>query len=88
MEINIRDEQKIVEIWLSKAEWGDPSLSNTLRKICVEYGPRKYTVAVFKSGEEDLCDLTSGLLLSNRRKLAEREVESKRIEGPSMAIGM
>ncbi len=88
MEINIRDDQKIIEIWLSKAEWGDPSLSNTLRKLCVEYGPRKYTVAVFKSGEEDLCDLTSGLLLSNRRKLAERETESERMAGASMTVGM
>ena len=73
---------------MNRAERDDPGLSNTLRKLCVEYAPRKYTVAVFKSGEEDLCDLTSGLLLSNRHKLAEREVESKRIEGPSMAMGM
>ena len=88
MEINIRDDQKIIEIWLSKAERDGPSLSNTLRKLCVEYGPRKYTVAVFKSGEEDLCDLTSGLLLSNRRKLAERETESERMAGASMTMGM
>ena len=88
MEINIRDDQKIVEIWLSKAERSDPGLSDTLRKLCVEYGPRKYTVVVFKSGEEDLCDLTSGLLLTNRRKLAEREMESERMAGPSMTMGM
>ena len=88
MEINIRDEQKIVEIWLSRAERDDPGLSDTLRKISAEYGPRKYTVAVFKSGEEDLFELTSGLLLSNRRKLAERETESERMAGPSMTMGM
>ena len=87
MEINIRDDQKIIEIWLSKAERDDPGLSNTLRKLCVEYGPRKYTVAVFKSGEEDLCDLTSGLLLTNRRKLAEVETAQERPVGPSMTMG-
>ena len=86
MEINIRDEQKIVEIWLNRAERDDTNLSDTLRKICTEYKPRNYTVAVFRSGEEDLCDLTSGLLLTNRRKLAEREVEGEQATGPSMTM--
>lgn len=88
MKIDIRDEQKIVEIWLSKAEQGDPGLSDTLRKICAEYGPRKYTVAVFKSGEGDLLDLTSDLLLYNRRKLAEREMKEERCTGPVMTMGI
>ena len=88
MKIDIRDEQKIVEIWLSKAEQGDPRPSDTLRKICAEYGPRKYTVAVFKSGEEDLLDLTSDLLLYNRRKLAEQEMKEERCTGPVMTMGI
>ena len=54
MEIDIRENQKIVGNWLSKAERDDPELRDTLRNICAEYGPRKYTVAVFKSGEDDL----------------------------------
>lgn len=88
MKINIRDEQKVVDIWLSKAEQSDPSQSDTLRKICAEYGPRKYTVAVFKSGEDDLLDLTSDLLLCNRRKLAEREMREERCTGPDMTMGI
>ena len=88
MKINIRDEQKVVDIWLSKAEQSDPSQSDTLRKICAEYGPRKYTVAVFKSGEDDLLDLTSDLLLCNRRKLAEREMREVRCTGPDMTMGI
>ena len=88
MEIDIRENQKIVGNWLSKAERDNPELRDTLRKICAEYGPRKYTVAVFKSGEDDLFELTSDLLLTHRRKLAERETESKRMAGPSMTMGM
>ena len=88
MEIDIRENQKIVGNWLSKAERDDPELRDTLRNICAEYGPRKYTVAVFNSGEEDLCDLTSGLLLTNRRKLAEREAVSERLAAPSMTMEM
>ena len=99
MEIDIRDEQKIVTIWLSKAERNDPGVSDTLRKICAEYNPRSYTVAVFKSGEDDLFELTSDLLMTNRRKLAEQETEreaerkteqevvQERAVGPSMTMG-
>ena len=88
MEIDIRENQKIVGIWLSKGERDGPELRDTLRNICAEYGLRKYTVAVFKSGEEDLCDLTSGLLITNRRKLAERQAASERMAAPSMTMGM
>ena len=88
MEINIRDEQKIVEIWLNRAERDDPGLAEPLRRIYAEYKPRNYTVAVFKSGEDDLFELTSGLLTTNQRKLAERETESEHMAGPSMTMGM
>lgn len=88
MEIKIREDKKIIEIWSSRAERDDPEVSDTLRKICAEYGTRKYTVAVFKSGEDNLIELTSSLLLSNRHKLAERETESERMAGPSMRMGM
>ncbi len=88
MEIDIRDEQKIVEVWLSKAERDDPGLAESLRQIYAAYRQRNYTVAVFKSGEGDLFELTSGLLTTNRRKLAEQEVENERATGPSMTMGM
>ena len=87
MEINIRDEQKIVEIWLNRAERDDPALAEPLRRIYAEYKPRNYTVAVFKSGEDDLFELTSGLLTTNRRKLAEGETARERAVGPSMTMG-
>ena len=81
MEIKIREDKKIVEIWSSKAERDGPEMGDTLRKICAEYGPRR-------SGEDDLLELTSALLLTNRRKLAERETESERMAGSSMTMGM
>ena len=42
--------------------------------MCTEYAGKKYTVAVFMSGSQDLCSLTSGLLCYNRKRLAELEV--------------
>ena len=54
MEINVHDDRKIVEIWLSHSEQADAALREQLRPIYQEYNGKKYTVAVFQSGTEDL----------------------------------
>lgn len=68
MEINVREDRKIAEIWLNSTEKTD----SNLRLLCARYRSRGYLVAVYRSGGEDLFDLTAGLLMYNRRKLAER----------------
>ena len=54
LEINVHDDRKIVEIWLSHSEQADAALREQLRPIYQEYNGKKYTVAVFRSGTEDL----------------------------------
>lgn len=66
MEINIRDCDKIVEIWLTNAEKCDTLLKESLKPIYAAYKSKKYTVAVFESGEGDLFESTRDLLLHNR----------------------
>lgn len=66
MEINIREEQKIVDVWLTNAEGKDIDLSGLYEK----FGSRGYLVAVFRSGGEALAGLTASLLLYNRKKSA------------------
>lgn len=65
MEINIREDRKLVEIWLTGAE-GDRRLDG----LCGRYSAMGYLVAVFRSGTEDLTELTAGLLGHNQRTLA------------------
>lgn len=65
MEINIREDRKLVEIWLANGEAGCQCSD-----ICTQYNAKGYLVAVFRSGTEDLADLTAGLLLYNRKKNA------------------
>lgn len=77
MEINVHDDRKIVEIWLTNAEQRDTDLRERLKPLYREYKEKKYLVAVFESGAGDLYENTSALLLSNRRKLAEKELREE-----------
>lgn len=74
VEMNVRDEQKTVDIWLSNAEKNDPAIRHSLEDIYREYQQKKYLVAVFESGSQDLYQNTLDLLRYNRRRSAEREV--------------
>ena len=76
LEINVHDDRKIVEIWLSHSEQADAALREQLRPIYQEYNGKKYTVAVFQSGTEDLYEQTHQLLLYNRNRAAELEAKA------------
>ena len=78
MEMNVLDDKKIVEIWLTKAEKNDPDLRAGLKEICAEWKKKKYTVGVFESGEKDLYQSTLDLLAYNKKRLAELEVRKER----------
>ena len=70
MEINVRDGNNLVEIWLTHADQWDDALRERLKPLYAEYRAKNYLVAVFASGQRDLCALTSDLLCSNRNRLA------------------
>ena len=68
MEIAVCKDRKIVEVWLRSGEE-----DARLRDLCARCRERGYLAAVYRSGTEDLAELTAGLLIHNRRTLAERE---------------
>lgn len=76
MEMDVRDKEKRVNIWLTHGESQDPELMESLKAIYKEYKAKKYLVAVFESGTEDLQGLTRELLRYNRVRL--RELEDKK----------
>ena len=51
MEINVRDDSKLVEIWLTNAEKRNAELRENLKPLYQEYKAKNYLVAVFESGE-------------------------------------
>ena len=84
MEICINDERRSVEVWLSNEEKNDPAVLRRLKPFYTEYAGKKYTVAVFMSGSQDLYSLTSDLLCYNRKRIAELEVEQEKEQGMVM----
>ena len=66
MEVCVKDSLKIVEIWITNAEQGNAALRESLQPLFNEYKQKKYKVAVFESGWDDLLYNTAGLLLHNR----------------------
>ena len=58
MEMTVKDEWKLVEIWLTNAEKSDPVLRAGLQSVYDTYKKKKYLVAVFESGNCDLYEQT------------------------------
>lgn len=86
MEINVRDDRKIVEVWLTKGEKQGQALGEEMKKLYQKYKKEKYLVAAFMSGDQDLAEETSALLCYNRKSLAEREVCKKRPHASKSAV--
>nr|WP_325223402.1 hypothetical protein [uncultured Oscillibacter sp.] len=86
MEFHVRNESRIVEIWLTRTEGENAQLREKLKPLYQEYQAKNYLVAVFQSGSEDLAENTSALLCTNRIRLARQEVEQERQSGPTMNL--
>ena len=85
MEINVRDDRKIVDIWLTNEEQQDQALREELRPLYQQYETKKYKVAVFLSGGRDLAEETVALLRYNKKRTAELEVQRERKRRRRMA---
>ena len=78
MEIKVRDDVQLVEIWLSRKEQEDAEVQEKLRPLYKEYEKQHYLVATFRSGDDDLLDLTRSLLIHNRDLAARTAVREER----------
>lgn len=89
MEMKVRNDKKIVEIWLTKAEKNDPELRAGLKDIFAEWKKKRYTVGVYESGGGDLYQNTRDLLVFNKKRLAEletRKVKQSRPEKERVSV--
>lgn len=86
MEIHVRKDAKIVEVWLTNAEKQDQALREKLKPLYQEYKAQKYLVAVFQSGGKDLAQRTSDLLCYNKQRIAELEVRREKAQAISMTM--
>lgn len=75
MHMEVHEQDKLVEIWLTRAENHDPAFRDSLKPLFQQYKARNYLVALFLSGEAELYPQTRDLLLYNRRRLAEQDIQ-------------
>lgn len=71
LEMNVREESQMVEIWLTNAEKNNPLLRAGLKGVYDRFKKKKYLVVVYASGEKDLYQGTLDLLSCNKRRCAE-----------------
>ena len=80
LQIDVLDDKKIVAVWLTRAEDANEAVRARIDGLCREYRPRKYQVAVYKSGREDLHTSVLDLLAYNKRRIAEMQVQNEKAE--------
>lgn len=78
MKIDVLDNKKLVAVWLNNAEKDDQELRDSLKPLYAKYRKKKYLVAVYESGEDDLYQGTLDLLLHNRKLAAQKEVQKQK----------
>lgn len=71
MKIEVSHQNKLVTVWLARREREDPAVSVRLEQLYADCKVKKYMVAVYQSGPQDLLEQTSGLLCYNRRRMAQ-----------------
>ena len=75
---HIHLDKHIACYFTTAAEAETPEVKAYLQKEFALCKANKIRPAVFYSGSEDLPDLTSALLVTNRNRMAEREVSAER----------
>lgn len=78
LQIDVLDNKKIVAVWLTRAEDANEAVRARIDGLCREYKPRKYQVAVYKSGSADLHTSVLDLLAYNKRRAAELQVQREK----------
>lgn len=82
MELRVHQNMKIVEVWLTQKERENKQLQEQLAQMYQEYTAKKFKVAQFHSGTDDLYAATRDLLLFNRKRIAE--LENLREKSPNL----
>ncbi len=78
MEFILDEEHKFAEFWMTNADQADPAIEAQAQRLCKEWHAKGYLPVIYRSGKEDLYEMTSALLVSNRNRMARREAEAER----------
>lgn len=66
MEFNVNKEGKYAMVWLRNDEKDDPEVQKSLQPLVEECKKKKFRLVIMESGNRDLKEQTTSLLLHNR----------------------
>ena len=78
MKIEIMEQQKQVCIWLTREESADEDVQKKMMQLLKPYREKQYFFAIYRSGTQDLTEMTSALLIYNIKRSAERAVQMEK----------
>ena len=78
LRIEITEQKKQVCIWLTREESADEDVQKKMMQLLKPYREKRYFFAIFRSGTQDLTEMTSALLIYNIKRSAEREVQMEK----------
>lgn len=86
MELNVRNDRRIVEIWLTRDEKRNERVQKEIRLVYQSFKGTGYTVVAFLSGEQILEDTASDLICYNRKRIAQLEVQQEKKQDIAITI--
>ena len=78
LRIEITEQKKQVCIWLTREESADEDVQKKMMQLIKPYREKQYFFAIYRSGTQDLTEMTSALLIYNIKRSAEREVQMEK----------
>lgn len=85
MELTVNKAGKYALVWLTNAEKADPKVMDSLQPLIEQCKEKKYRLAIFESGEQDLLEKTTDLLIHNQG--LEKTDDGKTTALPKQASG-
>ncbi len=78
MKIEVMEQKKQVCIWLTREESADEDLQKEMMQRLEPYREKRYFFTIYRSGTQDLTEMTSALLIYNIKRSAERAVQMEK----------
>ena len=78
MKIEIMEQQRQVCIWLTRDESADEDLQKDIMQLLEPYREKRFFFTIYRSGTQDLTEMTSALLIYNIKRSAERAVQMEK----------
>ena len=78
LKVEIMEQKKRVCIWLTREESASEDTQKEMMQLLKPYREKQYFFAIYRSGTQDLTEMTSALLIYNIKRSAEREVQMEK----------